>query len=198
MAFTKKLEPAAQPVAQDLMAQPFRTERQAFQVAAAAPATVEDQVLESVIGNDLSIEGQSITIRCKGSLKVLGNIQADLHSKRLEVGKEAIINGAIAADTIDVFGRVQGAILGTRVVLHSGADVEGDIFSMVLSVEHGANFDGRSKRVTDSATIAPQLERPSAATASALLATPQHSSQDGTGYGRSMPSPDSIAASLAN
>jgi cytoskeletal protein CcmA (bactofilin family) len=117
---------------------------------------------ESIIGNDLSIEGQTITIRCKGSLRVNGNIQADLHSKKLTVGDDAQINGAIAAETVDVYGRVNGAILGTRVVLHASADVEGDIHSQFLTVEQGATFDGRSRRVTNPAEIAPQLE-PSAA-----------------------------------
>jgi len=114
---------------------------------------------QSVIGNDLSIEGHQITIRCKGSLKVLGNIQADLHSRQLEVGKEASIEGAIAAENVDVFGRVNGAIMGTHVVLHAGAEVEGDIHSHLLSIEQGAVFDGRSRRVRDPAEIAPQLER---------------------------------------
>lgn len=122
---------------------------------------------QSVIGNDLSIEGQTITIRCKGSLKVLGNIQADLHSKELEVGKEAVIHGAIAAETVDVFGRVSGAIMGTHVVLHATAEVEGDIHSHLLSIEQGAAFDGRSRRVADPAEIAPQLERPNVASAAA-------------------------------
>ncbi len=115
---------------------------------------------QSVIGNDLSIEGEAITIRCKGSLKVLGNIQADLHSRQLEVGKEAVIHGAIAAETVDVFGRVAGAIMGAHVVLHAGAEVEGDIHSHLLSIEQGAAFDGRSRRVKDPSEIAPQLERP--------------------------------------
>jgi cytoskeletal protein CcmA (bactofilin family) len=122
-------------------------------VASAGPDT------QSVIGNDLSIEGQTITIRCKGSLKVLGNIQADLHSRQLEVGKEAVIQGAIAAETVDVFGRVSGAIMGAHVVLHAGAEVDGDIHSHLLSIEQGAVFDGRSRRVRDPAEIAPQLER---------------------------------------
>ncbi|MFO7298302.1 MAG: polymer-forming cytoskeletal protein, partial [Pseudomonadota bacterium] len=52
---------------------------------------------ESVIGNDLTIEGQAITIRCQGSLRVNGNIQADLHSVKLTVGEEAVISGTIAA-----------------------------------------------------------------------------------------------------
>lgn len=128
-------------------------EKQHLQALATVPSA------QSVIGNDLSIEGQTITIRCKGSLKVLGNIQADLHSRELEVGREAVIQGSIAADSIDVYGRVNGAILGTHVVLHAGAEVEGDIHSHLLSIEQGASFDGRSRRVLDPAEIAPQLER---------------------------------------
>ncbi len=118
---------------------------------------------ESVIGNDLTIEGQAITIRCQGSLRVNGNIQADLHSMKLTVGEEAIISGTIAAETVDVYGRVQGAILGSRVVLHESAVVEGDIHSQALAIDQGASFDGRSRKVKDASEIAPQLTSPSSA-----------------------------------
>lgn len=115
---------------------------------------------ESVIGNDLTIEGQSITIRCQGSLRVNGNIQADLHSMKLTVGEEAVINGTIAAEIVEVYGKVQGAILGSRVALHSSAVVEGDIHSQTLAIEQGASFDGRSRKVKDPSEIAPQLTSP--------------------------------------
>ena len=67
---------------------------------------------KSVIGNDMSIEGQSITVRCKGSLRVNGAIEADLHCAELIVGEQAFIKGSIAADSVRVFGQVNGAILG--------------------------------------------------------------------------------------
>lgn len=162
MAFQRKADPIPVPAPAARMAeapQPARFERTGFAAPAQAQPPATEQVLQSVIGNDLSIEGETITIRCKGSLKILGHIQADLHSKQLEVGRDAVVTGAIAADIVDVYGRVEGAILGARVILHTGADVEGDIMSQLLSVEEGANFDGRSKRVTNPADIAPQLER---------------------------------------
>lgn len=167
MVFNRKPELAAQPVSQFGGPPPgaFAGGPSAFAGTTVMQAAMPEAIVESVIGNDLSIEGETITIRCKGSLKILGNIQADLHSKRLEVGKEASISGAIAADTIDVFGRVQGSILGAKVILHAGSEVEGDIMSQLLSVEEGANFDGRSRRVTNAADIAPQLERPDAPSA---------------------------------
>ncbi len=157
MVFNRKQEPMRHsfnaPDARAVDRPQFSGNQQMQQTADAATAMVE-----SVIGNDLSIEGQTITIRCKGSLTVNGNIQADLHSRRLQVGKEAVVNGAIAADAVDVYGKVQGAIHGAKVMLRSGADVEGDIMTSLLSVEEGANFDGRSRRVTDPADIQPQLE----------------------------------------
>ncbi len=124
------------------------------------PATTGSpgRVAESVIGKDMSIEGQSITVRCKGSLRVNGSIAADLHCAELVVGEQAVVNGSIAADTVRVFGQVHGAILGANVVLHPTAQVEGDIHSQSLTIEQGASFDGRSRKVTNAAEVAPQLD----------------------------------------
>jgi cytoskeletal protein CcmA (bactofilin family) len=113
---------------------------------------------ESVIGKDMSIEGQTITVRCKGSLRVNGVIAADLHCAELVVGEEAVVNGSIAADKVHVYGQVHGAILGANVCLHPSAQVEGDIHSQSLTIEQGASFDGRSRKVTNAAEIAPQLD----------------------------------------
>ena len=123
----------------------------------APPEPQADTEVESVIGNDFTIEGQSITIRCQGALRINGNIQADLHSRRLVVGEAANIYGAITAESIQVSGHVQGAIHGSRVLLRSGATVEGDIFAQLLTIEEGASFDGRSRRVNDPSEVAPQL-----------------------------------------
>jgi cytoskeletal protein CcmA (bactofilin family) len=112
---------------------------------------------ESVIGSDLRIEGQTITVRCQGSLRVNGHIQADLHSLHLTVGEEAVISGSIAAETVEVYGKVHGAIRATRVVLYASAQVEGDIHSQFLSIEEGASFDGRSRKLSDEQEVAPEL-----------------------------------------
>ena len=160
MVFNRKPDPTPAPQAADVAMPQFRRNERASQVHAAQFGSSPVQP-ESVIGNDLTIEGQTITIRCKGTLRINGNIQADLHSRALEVGSEAQIQGAIAAETVNVYGRVNGAILGTRVVLHASAEVEGDVHSQYLSIEQGASFDGRSRKVNNPAEIAPQLERSS-------------------------------------
>jgi cytoskeletal protein CcmA (bactofilin family) len=128
------------------------------EVATLPPNAGSAGVADSVIGKDMTIEGQTITVRCKGSLRVNGMIEADLHCTELIVGEQAIIRGSIAADKVRVLGQVHGAILGANVVLHPSAQVEGDIHSHALTIEQGASFDGRSRKVTNPAEIAPQFD----------------------------------------
>lgn len=130
---------------------------------AQAPTSATAAPAESVIGPGFMLEGDAITIRCKGSLRVDGNIRADLHTSRLVVGKDAVISGAIAAEEVEVYGQVRGAILARHLVLHSTAEVEGDLVSHELTVEQGASFDGRSRKAKDPAEIQPQLESPAVA-----------------------------------
>lgn len=113
---------------------------------------------ESVIGNDFTIEGSSITIRCKGSLRINGSIDASLHARKLIVGDTASINGAITAENVTVHGQVFGAINGERVVLGKNSHVEGDIVSRSLEVEPGASFEGRSRKAREASEISPQLD----------------------------------------
>jgi cytoskeletal protein CcmA (bactofilin family) len=110
-------------------------------------------------------------MRCKGTLTVNGSIEANLHCVELIIGEQAMIVGSIAANKVAVAGRINGSIVGDHVVLHSSAHVEGDISSRSLSIEQGASFDGRSRKVTDPAEVAPQLE----ATASAAAPIYHHS-----------------------
>jgi cytoskeletal protein CcmA (bactofilin family) len=170
MVFHRKSEPAAppakatvvpagqKPVAQHLAAQNMASQMSGAPSYGSAPGHNYGMMEESLIGSDLSIEGQSITIRCKGTLRVNGNIQADLHSRQLDVGREAIVTGSITAEAVEVHGRVNGAILSNKVVLHATAEVEGDIAAEYLAIEQGASFDGRSRRVRDPSEIAPQTE----------------------------------------
>jgi len=125
------------------------------------PPQIPSQSIQtaSVIGSDLSIEGQTITIRCQGLLTVNGDISADVHAKQLDVGREGNIVGAVAAENVEVHGKVQGAIHGARVVLHQTAEVEGDIHTQFLTIQEGASFDGRSRKVRDLAEVAPKLTR---------------------------------------
>ena len=150
MAFMRKPDPIVPPA--------LNPEQQRASTAPDGPRALAPTKAESIIGSDLTIEGQSITIRCKGSLRLNGNIQADLHCVEVLVGEPAVVAGSIVAEKVAVFGRVNGSIFGDSVVLHSTAHVEGDISSRSLVIEEGARFDGRSRKATDRAEVTPQLE----------------------------------------
>ena len=135
------------------------------------PTYVEGEA-PSVIGESLTIEGQSITIRCKGALEINGNIQAELHSQRLVVGRSGKVEGTISADSVEIWGRFSGTIMGARVALHPSAQVEGDIHAQALTVLDGASFEGRSRRVTDLAAIAPKLDSTATASSTGEITVP--------------------------
>jgi cytoskeletal protein CcmA (bactofilin family) len=158
MVFTRKPEPKSLKIAPPSLT----PEQQQASAAPNGPEAFGTHAVEdgSVIGNDLSIEGDSITMRCKGTLRVNGSIEANLHCQDLLVGDHAVIVGSITAARIAVSGRVNGAIYGDSVVLHPTAQVDGDIHSRSLTIEDGARFDGRSRKVMDPNEVAPQLEPP--------------------------------------
>ena len=58
------------------------------------------------------------------------------------------ITGQISAEEIIVRGRVMGSIRGKRVLLKSSCHVAGDIFHHSLTIEDGADFEGKANRVT--------------------------------------------------
>jgi cytoskeletal protein CcmA (bactofilin family) len=56
------------------------------------------------------------------------------------------VTGTISAERVIVRGQTSGAIRAMSVALQSSARVEGDIHHMSLTIEQGAEFDGRCRR----------------------------------------------------
>jgi cytoskeletal protein CcmA (bactofilin family) len=109
----------------------------------------------SVIGPDLSIIGQRITLVCKSMLTVTGEVLGDINSSEVIVGETGRVTGIITARNIAVHGIVQGALRGESVTLHSTANIEGDIIQKNLVIAEGAKFDGRVRAVSDPSEIEP-------------------------------------------
>lgn len=121
------------------------------------PASGSPTGAQSFIGENLSIEGQAITIRCHGRLDVNGMMHADLHCHELHIGPSGHIVGVIKANSVQIEGRLEGGVAAQHVSLGKGAAVEGDIQSQFLAIEPGASFNGRSRKVKDAAQIKPEL-----------------------------------------
>lgn len=97
----------------------------------------------SVIGPDLLVTGN---LETTGELRIEGDVQGDVYAVRIVVGEQARVVGDMVADEIDIAGVVQGAIRGNTVTFRTGSQVEGDIMHKKLTIEHGAYFEGKSRR----------------------------------------------------
>jgi cytoskeletal protein CcmA (bactofilin family) len=109
----------------------------------------------SVIGPDLSIIGQKITLVCKSTLIVTGEILGDINGSEVTVGDTGKVTGTITARSIAVHGRVRGALRAESVTLHATAYIEGDIVQKNLVIAEGARFDGQVRAAKDSSEIEP-------------------------------------------
>jgi cytoskeletal protein CcmA (bactofilin family) len=112
----------------------------------------------SVIGDDLTILGEKITIISQNKLQVSGQIHGDVHGKHVVISKDGSVIGTVCAETIEVSGEVRGSIRALTVALHETAKVEADIMHQTLSISEGAQFDGGVKRPKDTSELIPILD----------------------------------------
>jgi cytoskeletal protein CcmA (bactofilin family) len=111
----------------------------------------------SIIGQDLTIIGQGLRIISKGKIRVEGEIQGDVVGTEVIIGDVGKVTGVVSAETITVFGSIMGTIRGVRVLLESGAKVEGDVHHQTLSVDEGAQLEGRVRRAQNVDELRPDL-----------------------------------------
>jgi len=104
----------------------------------------------SIIGPDLTILG---TVISKGELQIEGEIQGDVKCVSLLLDENAQITGDVVAEDVVVKGRIDGSIRGQTIKLQAGSHVEGDVHHKALVIEHGAYFEGMSRRIDDPTSI---------------------------------------------
>ena len=122
-----------------------------------APAA-SPQTGVSVIGTDLTILGDKITIISQNKLQVDGQVRGDVQGKEVLVSKGGSVTGKVWAEKIDIRGTVDGSIVPVSITLHDSAKVGGDMMHQKLSISEGAEFDGRVQRVTDTSQLMPLLD----------------------------------------
>ena len=116
-----------------------------------------ERIAPSVIGRDLTILGNLVS---KGEVQVEGEVQGEIQGATIVIGEHARITGGIVADEVVVRGQMMGSIRGKKVVLQTACRVEGDIYHQSLAIEHGAYFEGKSRRCEDPTA---EVVRPDAA-----------------------------------
>jgi len=98
----------------------------------------------SVISSDTVIKGK---IDFKGDLLIEGKASGDILGDNLTLGPSAKVDGKIIVKTITVQGNFTGFIRSDTVKLDAGSTVKGDIEHSEISIETGANFNGKVIRI---------------------------------------------------
>ncbi|HEY9520054.1 MAG TPA: polymer-forming cytoskeletal protein [Methyloceanibacter sp.] len=145
-------QPKPGPAPLGATAQPARPSTSPFEKSTASTSGT------SVIGTDLTILGDRITIISANKLQVDGDVRGNVHGKQVVITEEGSVVGMVCAEAIEVRGGVRGSIRAVTVKLQAGAQVEGDITHQKLMIAEGAEFDGRVKLTKDASELMPVLD----------------------------------------
>jgi cytoskeletal protein CcmA (bactofilin family) len=93
-----------------------------------------------VLGTDVTIKGD---ISASADLHVDGRVEGDITCAALVQGQSSEVVGGIRAETARLSGTVRGSISAGELVILKTARIEGDVFYDALTIEQGAEVDGR-------------------------------------------------------
>ena len=94
----------------------------------------------SVLGADTAIKGD---IYASADLHIDGRVEGDIACAALVQGESSEIVGAVSADSARLAGTVHGAITARELVILRTARIHGDVHYDALTIEQGAQVDGR-------------------------------------------------------
>ena len=97
----------------------------------------------SFVGPEMSVTGD---IAAGGDLHVDGKILGDVRCSNLTLGESGEIRGNIVAETARLAGLVDGAVEAGTLTLDRSARITGDVLYEILTVNSGADVEGRFKR----------------------------------------------------
>ncbi len=82
-----------------------------------------------------------------GAIQIDGMIEGDIDVPLLTVGEQGKIDGTTVAETVRIFGTVNGRVQAKTVHLDKSAKVTADITHETLTIEAGAYFEGKVHRL---------------------------------------------------
>lgn len=95
----------------------------------------------SVLGSTLRFKGK---LSADEDLLIQGHVEGSIkHTSNLTIGEEGRIKGNVRAEYIVVEGSVNGDLSGDKsVIVRNSANVDGNIYSPVVTLLEGAKFNG--------------------------------------------------------
>ena len=112
----------------------------------------------SVLGSDLTIKGD---IKASADLHIDGNVEGDISCTSLVQGETSRVTGAVEAESARLAGTIEGSITVRELVILKSAKIVGDVFYDALTIEQGAQVEGRfahrDAKAASPASAAPQV-----------------------------------------
>jgi cytoskeletal protein CcmA (bactofilin family) len=100
----------------------------------------------SVIGPDVVVTGN---VHASADLHIEGRVEGDLDCGNLVLGGEATIQGMVRAETARIAGGIEGSVAIRQLVVESSARISGDVDYESISIENGAQIDGRLRHTAN-------------------------------------------------
>lgn len=94
----------------------------------------------SVFGTDIRITGN---VTASADLHIDGHVEGDVTCTALVQGEGSEIVGAVKAESARLSGTVRGTISARDLVILKSARIHGDVHYDSLTIEQGAQVDGR-------------------------------------------------------
>lgn len=94
----------------------------------------------SVFGADIRIKGDVVA---SADLHIDGKVEGDVSCTSLVQGESGEIVGAVKAESARLAGTVRGTINVRELVVLKSARIHGDVHYDALTIEQGAQVDGR-------------------------------------------------------
>jgi len=94
----------------------------------------------SVFGADIRIKGD---VHASADLHIDGKVEGDVSCTSLVQGESGEIVGAVKAESARLSGSVRGTITVRDLVVLRTARIQGDVHYDSLTIEQGAQVDGR-------------------------------------------------------
>jgi cytoskeletal protein CcmA (bactofilin family) len=94
----------------------------------------------SVLGPDVAIKGD---LTASADLHIDGKVEGDISCAALVQGEASEIIGVVTAESARLAGKIRGSITATNLVIQKTARIEGDVTYDVVTMEQGAQVDGK-------------------------------------------------------
>lgn len=125
--------------------------KESTQGTAAAPTAKRGSGTLSYIGAEVTVTGN---ISGSGDIHLDGSVDGDVGCNTLILGSGGRVRGNITAEKVTLGGTVDGTISAASLTVEKSARISGDLSYDMISIENGAQVDGRMMRRNASADTA--------------------------------------------